>query len=98
MKSLRIYKISDKYIRYLHSIDSKVQYNKHAKRPYIGVVFSFAGFDYFVPMESPKPNHPSIKSGKHILKIKNGEYGLFINQKGRKLCDIFTRIKSIFKR
>ena len=76
MESLRIYKIKNKYIRYLHSIDSKVQYNKSAKRPYVGVVFSFAGFKYFVPMESPKPNHSKIKSGKHILKLKNGEYGL----------------------
>ncbi len=76
MENLRIYRVEDKYIRYLHSIDEKVQYNKNAKRPYVGVVFSFGGFKYFVPMESPKPNHSNIKSGKHILKLKNGEYGL----------------------
>ena len=76
MNSLRIYKISDKYIRYLNGVDSKVQYNKNAKRPYVGIVFSFAGNDYFVPMESPKPNHAKIKPGKHILRIKNGDYGL----------------------
>ena len=76
MENLKICKVEDKYIRYLHSIDDKVQYNKNAKRPYVGVVFSFGGFNYFVPMESPKPNHSKIKSGKHILKLKNGEYGL----------------------
>lgn len=76
MDVLRIYKVSDGYIRYLHSRDSKVQYNKDAKRPYVGVVFDFGGFKYFVPMESPKPNHAKIKAGKHILKLKNGEYGL----------------------
>lgn len=76
MENLKIYKVEDKYIRYLHSIDDKVQYNKNAKRPYVGVVFSFGGFKYFVPMESPKPNHSKIKSGKHILRLKNGEYGL----------------------
>ncbi len=76
MENLKIYKVEDKYIRYLHSIDNKVQHNKNAKRPYVGVVFSFGGFNYFVPMESPKPNHSKIKSGKHILKLKNGEYGL----------------------
>lgn len=64
MKNLKIYK------RF------KVQYNKNAKRPYVGGVFRFAGFDYFVPMESPKPNHSKIKAEKHILKIKNGSYGL----------------------
>lgn len=76
MENLKIYRVEDKYIRYLHSKDDKVQYNKNAKRPYVGVVFSFGGFKYFVPMESPKPNHSKIKSGKHILKLKNGEYGL----------------------
>ena len=76
MEVLRLYKVSDKYISYLHSRDAKVQYNKNSKRPYVGVVFSFAGFKYFVPMESPKPNHANIHSGKHILKLKDGEYGL----------------------
>lgn len=76
MESLKLYRVTDKYIRYLHGLDSKVQYNKGAKRPYVGIVFSFAGNDYFVPMESPKPNHKHIKSGKHILRIKNGDYGL----------------------
>lgn len=76
MENLRIYRVSDHYIRFLHSRDSKVQYNKGAKRPYIGVVFRFGGFRYFVPMESPKPNHASIKPGKHIIKLDNGRYGL----------------------
>ena len=76
MENLKIYRVEDKYIRFLHSIDNKVQYNKNAKRPYVGIVFNFGGFKYFVPMESPKPNHTKIKSGKHLIKLKNGEYGI----------------------
>ena len=76
MESLRLYRISDHYIRFLHSRDSRVQYNKNARRPYVGVVFSFAGYQYFVPMESPKPNHANIKAGKHIIKLDGGRYGL----------------------
>ena len=76
MKTLRLYRVKDGYVRYLNSRDNKVQYNKNARRPYVGVVFDFGGFKYFVPMESPKPNHANIKSGKHILKLKKGEYGL----------------------
>ena len=76
MQTLRIYKVDDKYIRYLNGKDSRVQYNKDAKRPYVGVVFNFAGYQYFVPMESPKPNHKSIKPGKHIIKLDGGRYGL----------------------
>ena len=76
MEKLRIYKVEDKYVRYLSNIDDKVQYNKGAKRPYVGVVFSFAGYQYFVPMESPKPNHANIKPGKHILRLDEGKYGI----------------------
>jgi protein AbiQ len=76
MKPLRLYRIEDKYIRFLHSRDSKVQFNKDAKRPYVGIVFTFGKFKYFVPMESPKPTHLKIKPGKHILRIENGKYGI----------------------
>lgn len=76
MENLRIYRVSDHYIKFLNSRDSKVQYNKGAKRPYVGVVFSFGGFKYFVPMESPKPNHAKIKAGKHIMRLDGGKYGL----------------------
>lgn len=76
MENLRIYKISDQYIRFMHSRDSKVQYNKNARRPYVGIVFKFGSFNYFVPMESPKENHKNIKNGKHIMRLKNGEYGI----------------------
>ncbi|MBQ7786133.1 MAG: type III toxin-antitoxin system ToxN/AbiQ family toxin [Clostridia bacterium] len=76
MNTLRIYKVSDAYIRFLHSRDSRVQFNKDARRPYVGVVFDFGGFKYFAPLESPKPNHANMKPGKHLLKLKDGEYGL----------------------
>lgn len=76
METLRLYKISDHYIRFLHGKDSRVQYNKDVRRPYVGVVFRFGGYNYFVPMESPKPNHANIKPGKHILKLDGGKYGL----------------------
>lgn len=76
MENLRIYKVNEHYIRYLSSRDPKVQYNKDARRPYVGIVFKFGGFNYFVPMESPKENHVNIKPGKHILKLKDGKYGL----------------------
>lgn len=76
MENLRIYRISEHYIRYLNGRDSKVQYNKNASRPYVGVVLDFGGYKYFVPMESPKPNHANIKAGKHIVKLNGGQYGL----------------------
>lgn len=76
MENLRIYKVSDQYVRFLNSRDSKVQYNKGSRRPYVGVVLHVGGYKYFVPMESPKPNHAQMKPGRHILKLDNGKMGL----------------------
>ena len=76
MLGLRIYRISDKYIRFLKSRDEKVQDNKDKKRPYVGIVLKVGSYQYFVPLESPKPNHVNIKAGKHIFKIDGGKLGI----------------------
>ena len=76
MESLRIYRVSDKYVAFLRSRDYRVQHNKNASRPYVGIVLRVGEFKYFVPMESPKPNHQNIKAGPHILKMDKGRLGL----------------------
>ena len=76
MESLKIYRIQEKYIRFLQSRDNRVPYNKRSSRPYVGVVLHVGSYQYFVPMESPKPNHVNISSGKHIFKIDGGRLGL----------------------
>lgn len=76
MESLKIYRVEEKYIRFLKSRDSRVQDNKNRHRPYVGVVLYVGDFRYFVPMESPKPNHVNIKPGHHIFKIDGGKLGL----------------------
>lgn len=76
MESLKIYRIEDKYIRFMAGCDSRVQHNKNARRPYVGVVLLVGSYRYFVPMESPKSNHANIKSGMHIMKLDGGRLGL----------------------
>lgn len=76
MADFRFYHISEHYIRYLHSIDSRVQYNKGQKRPYVGVVLSIHGVEYYVPLESPKPNHANISNGGPVLKLNEGKLGI----------------------
>ena len=76
MNALRIYRVTDHYIAFLHSRDSRVQFNKQTSRPYVGVVLHVGEFKYFVPMESPKPHHKKIKPGTHILKMDDGRLGL----------------------
>lgn len=76
MENLKIYRVTDKYIHFLKCFDSRVQDNKQRRRPYVGVVLLVGEFRYFVPMESPKPNHERIKPGVHIMRIENGALGL----------------------
>ena len=76
MEALKLYRISERYIRFLHGTDSRVQDNKNRRRPYVGVVLYVGEFRYFVPMESPKPNHANIKNGHHILKLDGGKLGI----------------------
>lgn len=76
MGKLRFYHIQDHYIKFLHKLDSRVQLNKGEKRPYVGVVLELNGFNYYVPLESPKPNHANIKSGGPAMKLDGGRLGL----------------------
>ncbi len=76
MVSLRVYRIEDKYIRFLKGVDSRVQDNKDRHRPYVGVVLLVGEYKYFVPMESPKPNHAHMSPGRHIMPIDHGNYGI----------------------
>jgi protein AbiQ len=75
MDTLKIYKVQDKYIRYLSGVDHRVQYNKGNKRPYVGVVLVVGSYRYFVPMESPKQNHKNLKASVHIMPLDGGKYG-----------------------
>lgn len=76
MENLRLYHISDRYIRFLQSRDSHVMDNKNHRRPYVGIVLHVGAYRYFVPMESPKPNHKNIKSCVHIMRIDGGALGI----------------------
>lgn len=76
MKPLRIYRVSNHYVRFLSGVDPNVAYNKDSRRPYVGIVFSWGAHNYFVPMESPKPNHANLKPGPHLMFIDGGRLGL----------------------
>lgn len=55
---LNLYSVSDKYIKYLMQFDNKIYDNKEEsrtyKRKYIGIVLTINGFNYYIPMSSPK--------------------------------------------
>ena len=76
MGSFHFYHIHDKYIRFLHSGDGRVQFNKGQSRPYVGIVLQIDSTSYFVPLESPTPNHAKLSSSGPILKLKDGKLGI----------------------
>ena len=77
MKTLKIYYIDDKYIKYLRKFDNKVAFNKSKARPYVGVVYTYNNQTYFAPLSSPKPKHLTMnKDALDIFKIQDGELGI----------------------
>jgi protein AbiQ len=50
IKKLKLYYISEDYIKYLRKYDNKLPSNKNTKRPYIGIVYQYNGFNYFAPL------------------------------------------------
>lgn len=76
-KTLKIYYLDDKYINYLRQFDTKVAYNKSQTRPYVGVVYTFNGFNYFAPLSSPKTKHLLMnEKALDIFKIDHGKLGI----------------------
>lgn len=77
MKGLKLFRISDKYVQYLYTFDSKVPYNKSQSRPYVGVVYVYNDLLYFAPLSSPKPKHLKMNARNiDIFKIQNGQLGI----------------------
>ena len=76
-QNLKIYYLHEKYINYLRNYDLKVAYNKNSTRPYVGVVYTFNGFNYFAPLASPKPKHLRISNKAiDVFKVDGGKLGI----------------------
>ena len=55
---LNLYSVNDKYIKYLRQFENKIYDNKEEirihERKYLGIVLTVNGFNYYIPMSSPK--------------------------------------------
>ena len=72
---MEFYHIADAYIAYLRQFDSKIYYNKHETRPYVGVLIAIDDIEYYAPFTSPKSKHLHMKNDKDFRKIAGGQYG-----------------------
>ncbi len=77
VKTLKIYYLDEDYISYLRQFDPRVAYNKNKTRPYVGVVYTFHGQDYFAPLSSPKSKHLKMsEKAIDVFKIDSGNLGV----------------------
>ena len=51
---MKLYNVANKYVDYLKNFDAKVPENKDSKRPFVGVIFTIDGKNFFAPLSSPK--------------------------------------------
>jgi protein AbiQ len=75
--NLKFYRADAGYCEFLRKIDPCVPYiqDEKATRPFVGVLLTVGGLDYFAPLTSPKPKHKSMKNQVDFLRINGGEWG-----------------------
>ena len=76
--NFKIIKIDSDYCDYLRKFDKRVCFNAGVKdlRPFIGVLFTVEGHEYYAPLSSPKPKHKHLKNTLDLVKIDNGRLGV----------------------
>ena len=71
------YTVATEYCDFLRKQDLCVPYtmDKKSIRPFVGIVFTVNGFNYYAPLTSPKPKHLHMKNQMDFLKINEGKWG-----------------------
>jgi protein AbiQ len=75
--NLKLYRTDSDYCEFLRKVDTRVPYiqDEKAMRPFVGILLTVNGLDYFAPLTSPKPKHKNMKNQIDFLKIYGGEWG-----------------------
>ena len=72
MEEFKVYSVSDAYISYLREHEPNVYSNKEDNRThtrkYIGIVMDMNGFNYYIPMSSPKESDYQIAGDGKVIK------------------------------
>ncbi len=72
MDQLKIYSICDNYISFLQKYVSGVYSNKEGSRShtrkYLGAVYCINGYNYYIPLSSPKKSDYQIIKGEEVIR------------------------------
>ncbi len=74
---LFFYTLSIDYYKYLKNFDHRVPqiHSGKERRPFIGIILSVNGSNFYAPLSSPKPKHLTMKNAQDFTKIANGVLG-----------------------
>ena len=75
--NLKFFTANNGYCEFLRKVDPCVPYIHDDKniRPFVGIVLTVNGFDYFAPLTSPKLKHRGMKNQTDFMKINGGIWG-----------------------
>ena len=72
MSELKLYEISKEYISYISTVEKNVfsskENDRNHTRKYLGIVYSINGYNYYIPLSSPKNSDYRMKNG--VQKIR----------------------------
>ena len=72
MSELKLYEISEEYISYISTVEKNVfsskENDRNHTRKYLGIVYSINGYNYYIPLSSPKNSDYRIENG--VQKIR----------------------------
>lgn len=87
---MKLYAVTDEYIRYLRKFDNKVYDNKEnnrkVMRKYLGIVLTINELNYYIPMSSPKNMIPVPISELILYEPKNEQdkdYKIYVIKQNR---------------
>jgi protein AbiQ len=75
--NLKFYRVDAEYCDFLQKTDPCVPHAQNEKnmRPFVGILLTEGGLDYFAPLSSPKPKHKNMKNQLDFLRINGGKWG-----------------------
>ena len=72
MSKLKLYEVSGEYISYISTVEKNVFSSKENDRihtrKYLGIVYTINGYNYYIPLSSPKNSDYRLENG--VQKIR----------------------------
>ena len=72
MNDLKLYEISEEYISYISAAEryvfSSKENDRNHTRKYLGIVYSIQGYNYYIPLSSPKNSDYRIENGERKIR------------------------------